>query len=161
MIAIDIDTRAIDQALSRLSQQVSNMQPIMTEIGEEIASRVDLTFTDATDPYGNPWEALSAITQARRTNGSNKPLNDTGRLKASITSNASSHDVEIGTNVKYAKTHQNGASQGQYGKNKRNTPIPWGDIPARPFLPTQARGLPSDWETDILKIIQKHLERAV
>lgn len=158
MITIEIDSRTIERALKKLSRSAEDMTPIMREIGEHIASKIDLTFRDAKDPYGNAWDALSNVTIARRTNNSRKPLNDSGALKASITSNPSRHSVEIGSNEKYAKTHQSGADQGQYGKNKRGSPIPWGDVPARPFLPTSEQGWPADWETDILAIIRRHLE---
>ena len=30
--------------------------------------------------------------------------------------------------------HQFGAEKGAFGATSRGTPIPWGDIPARPFL---------------------------
>ena len=155
MTTIILDAHAVNQALNQLSQRIVNMQPAMRDIGETIASWVDLTFTDAQDPYGNPWADLSPVTIAKRRNHSNKPLNDTGRLKASITSNASQHEVTIGTNTIYGPTHQFGATQGQYASH-----VPWGDIPERPFLPNAGQGLPNAWEHDILNILRHHLESA-
>jgi len=34
----------------------------------------------------------------------------------------------------YAAVHQFGAAQGAFGNTSRGSPIPWGDIPARPYL---------------------------
>jgi phage virion morphogenesis protein len=108
----------------------------MRVIGEHIASQVDLTFRDEKDPYGNPWEALSPVTISRRRGNTAGILKDTGHLQRSITSNPSSHEVEIGTNEIYGPTHQFGATQGQYGRNRRNAPIPWGDMfPRVPSCP--------------------------
>ncbi|MEY3760040.1 MAG: hypothetical protein RIR39_1531 [Pseudomonadota bacterium] len=154
MTTITLDATQVTHALNQLSQRVINMQPAMVGIGNIIASNVDLTFTDAQDPYGNPWADLSPATIAKRRNGSSKPLNDTGRLKASITKNASQFEVTVGTNTIYAPTHQFGATQGQYAHH-----VPWGDVPARPFLPTN--GLPPLWEQDILTVIRHHLESGI
>jgi phage gpG-like protein len=64
--------------------------------------------------------------------------------------------VSIGTNVIYAPTHQFGARQGQYGRyaTRRRTsiPIPWGDVPARPFL-----GVSAEDERVILNLIKANL----
>lgn len=34
----------------------------------------------------------------------------------------------------YAGTHQFGAAKGSFGTTESGRPIPWGDIPERPFL---------------------------
>ena len=157
MIEITIDTHNLDRELQRLTNAVSDMTPAMTSIGEQIASLIDETFVNQTDPYGNPWAALSSVTIGRRRQGGRgaKILQDTGHLKNSITSNPSRTEVEIGLTEKYAATHQFGASKGQYGRTVRNAPIPWGNIPARPFLPEG--NLPPTWEQDIVNIIERHL----
>ena len=153
MTTITLDATQVTHALNQLSRRVINMHPAMESIGKEIAGLVDLSFIDTHDPYGNPWAALSPVTIAKRRNSSSKPLNDTGVLKESITSNASPHEVTIGTTELYGKTHQFGANQGEYAPH-----VPWGDVPARPFLPTD--GLPALWQQDILDVIRHHLESA-
>jgi phage virion morphogenesis protein len=164
MIEINIDTRHLDQTLSRLSHAVADMTPAMTAIGEKVASLIDNTFVNQATPYGNSWAELSDVTKAKRRKGprpgNDKILNDSGILKNSIVPNPSRTQVEIGTNEKYGKTHQFGASQGQYGRTRRNTPIPWGNVPARPFMPTEAGGLPNSWEQDITDIITRHINSA-
>lgn len=155
MLEITLDTRKMDRAIAALQQRGGDLRQPLTEIGEHIASEVDLTFRDGADPYGNQWDALSGLSTLKNRNGS-KPLNDTGRLKSSITSNADSHSVEIGTNVEYAPTHQFGAKKGSYAKG-----VPWGDIPARPFLPTEEGGLPNDWGEEVLDIIKHHFQEAL
>lgn len=152
MTTITLDLSQVNHALNQLSQRLTNMQPAMRDIGESVASWVDLTFRDAQDPYGNPWAELSPVTIAKRRNASAKPLNDTGALKTSITKSASQFEVTIGTNEVYGPTHQFGATKGEYAPG-----VPWGDIPARPFLPTDGRGIPHEWEQDILHIIRQHL----
>lgn len=158
MTTITLDSSQVTHALNQLSQRVTNMQPAMVGVGNVMSSLVDQTFTDTQDPYGNPWAALSPVTVEMRRKGprpgvADRVMSDTGRLKASITHHASQHEVTVGTNTIYAPTHQFGANQGEYAPH-----VPWGDIPARPFLPTD--GLPALWQQDILDVIRHHLASA-
>ena len=163
MIDIQIDTRALDSALARLSAAVTDMTPAMTDIGNQIRSLIDETFVNQADPYNRVWAGLSDTTKARRRKGprpaNDKILQDTGHLKNSITSNPGRQSVEVGLTEKYAAPHQFGARQGQYGRTRRGAPIPWGDIPERPFLPEG--NLPAVWEQDIVTIIERHILRAI
>ncbi|KJR41707.1 phage virion morphogenesis protein, partial [Candidatus Magnetoovum chiemensis] len=68
---------------------------------------------------------------------------------------ANSDSVKIGSNVIYAATHQFGAKKGSFGKTKRNAPIPWGNIPARPLLPSD--DLPKDDMNDLTDILTEYL----
>ena len=100
MIEITIDIRNLDSALQRLSNALTDMTPAMRAIGEQVASKIDQTFVNQADPYGNPWAALSAVTLSRRRQGGAgaKILQDTGHLKNSITSNPGRQEVTIGLN---------------------------------------------------------------
>ncbi|WP_417913676.1 phage virion morphogenesis protein [Candidatus Electronema sp. JM] len=105
-----------------------------------------------------PWAALE-----HRKGGS--PLIKSGGLKGSIYSRYDSDAAYVYTTKKYAPTHQFGAKKGEYGtatanvkefsrKNgskvrahTRQQQIPWGDVPARPFMLIQ--------DEDIVKIQAK------
>jgi phage virion morphogenesis protein len=90
-----------------------------------------------------------------------KPLTAEGRLSA-----MGNFHIEygqdyalVGTNIKYAAVQQFGAKAGAFGAKadafgatKRGGKIPWGDIPARPFM-----GISGDDRSAILGIIRKHL----
>ena len=182
MITMRVDDVGIQQAFNRLSDAVGNLQPAMDEIGAAVRDRVSETFKTSTDPWGNRWRGLSQSAVmarlARRKDsytksgklsakgkgyamGGFQPLLDTGRLRNSITYRATSQGVTIGTNTIYARTHQFGASQGQYGRSRRG-PIPWGNIPARPFLPVRSNGaaMPPSWQSEIIDILQRRIEEA-
>lgn len=153
MIKFEIDSHQVTEALEKLTNRVDNMRPVFDDIGAMLVSNIDFCFRDSQSPWGEPWDEL------KQRQG--KPLMDSGLLRQSITHRADSHSVEIGTNKDYAPTHQFGAAKGKYGKTKRGAPIPWGNIPARPFLPIHddAVDLPSDWEMAILNAIQGYLEK--
>jgi phage virion morphogenesis protein len=161
MIDIILDTRQVDAALAHLSHNVDDLSQAMDEIGNVVTSKIQGCFRDAANPAGSPWAELAESTKAKRRNRSMKPLDDTGHLKDSIIHNPSRFEVQIGSKEKYGITHQRGAAKGQYGLSRRGGPIPWGDVPARQFLPTQERGLPLAWENEILAIITRHIEDGV
>jgi len=163
MPEITLDTRQVSTALNNLSAVLTNLQQPLDEIGKTIADNIALNFRDEQSPDGQPWQGLSDTTIARRRhgsgNGSDKILQYTGVLKNSITHNVSGNSVEVGvnevgTNLEYATTQQFGASKGEFGNG-----APWGDIPARPFIPENA--LPSDWESEVLDIISSHLQQSL
>lgn len=150
MIEIDLDTTTVIDALNQLSLRAGDLSQPLEEIGQALEDGAALSFSGATSPYGEGWEPL------KHRNG--VPLNDTGRLKNSLTHNVVGNSVEVGTSVEYAPTHQFGATKGQYGKTSRGAPIPWGNVPARPFLPTSEGGLPDEWEEEVLDVINNYLE---
>lgn len=82
-------------------------------------------FQNECGPDGRAWKPLSAKTilarrKGKRKNLGTKILQDSGRLRGSISERYGAGWAEIGTTVKYAPVHQ-------YGSKKRN-------IPARPFI---------------------------
>jgi phage gpG-like protein len=143
-------------------------------------ARTRRAFSAGADPYGVPW--LPPQFRA------GKPLRDTGRLANSISTQVIPEGFRIGTTVVYARTHQYGAKikpkkgkalrfpvpiQGPQPKgvgrpNKRQGGIGSAlvfvravTIPARPFLPTDARGLPPAWVDDFARILRAEVRRVV
>jgi phage gpG-like protein len=177
-IQITIDSAQVEALLSQIQGKLDHQQPLLTDIGKKLKENIRLTFTDLKTPYGVPWKPLSPVTKyqrAKRVSGgrvyrkdgkgtlakftqtylSATPLNDTGVLRNSIAYQLSGQAVEIGTNAPQAAMMNFGAKQGAFGKNKRNTPIPWGDIPARQFMPVDP--LPVKWEQEVIVIVEDYL----
>lgn len=167
VISVRVTDKPVLDALRDLAQRTDDLSEPLNEIGIEFAERIRQQFSRGESPYGNKWAALSAVTQAknkgRRSGG--EPLRDTGRLMASIAHQMSDGGKTVSisaTNVKYANTHQFGARQGQYGRTKRNGPIPWGNVPARPFMPISGGRvvLPPDWSQVAQEIIADYIAEA-
>ena len=163
-VTVTIDDSQVRSMLGRLQRNLDDWTPAMKSIGEFLVGRIKLGFHDGSDPWGAPWLPLSAVTVARRRQASGQPMRDTGRLMNSITSRVTGpHTVDVGTNVKYAATHQFGARKGQYGRTRRGTPIPWGNVPARPFMPLRGNraDLPVDWTREIVRSLRHHVTEAI
>jgi phage virion morphogenesis protein len=165
-ISVSVDDRQVLEALNRLRGAVSDMSPAFRRIGAAIKDNVRLGFSASQDPWGGAWAGLSAVTLFRRRKGkgqgSPQPLLDTGRLRNSITFQADATSAVVGTGTVYAAVQQFGVAKGAFGRTKRGASIPWGNIPARPFLPIRngKADLPESWKTEVLNILQTHLKRA-
>jgi phage virion morphogenesis protein len=148
----------------------------MKSIGEYMLRATDERFESSTAPDGSRWAPNSELTYGRlidskgkgvlRKDGrindkgaavaiNKKPLIASGMLRANITYQLEDggHTLIIGSNEPYAAVQQFGAAQGEFGRNSRNAPIPWGNIPARPFM-----GISTGDETGILDILNSELQ---
>ncbi len=84
-------------------------EKLKKQLAAEALSQVAKGFRQSRDPYGAAWAALK-----RR---SGKPLLDTGRLRNSFSSSTTPQGFKVGSNVKYAGIHQNGATYNKGSKS--------------------------------------------
>lgn len=150
-IRIEYDDTQVQAALNRLLHAGRDMSPVMRVIAGHLEAGVQKAFRTETAPDGTEWPELSDTTKTRRQKRGRVPikiLQESGALAGSITADSDANSAVAGTNLVYATTHQFGASKGEFGANRRGGPIPWGDIPARPFL-----GVSDETSTQIIDAI--------
>ncbi|MCY4427386.1 MAG: phage virion morphogenesis protein [Halieaceae bacterium] len=150
-IDIELDNKRVLAAINRLIQASTDLTPAMRVIAGHLEAGVERAFATETAPDGKAWPALSEVTRERRAakgKWPGKKLQVQTDLLGSITSDHSATEAVVGTNLVYATTHQFGANKGAFGITSRGAPIPWGDIPARPFL-----GISADTETQVVDAI--------
>lgn len=163
-ITLKIDRGQVNKMLGELTDRMTNSTPAMRKIGAIGRESVRTNFARRGRPV--PWKGL----KLRR----GQPLRDTNRLMNSITSQPGKDSVRIGTNVVYAGVHHFGARKHSFGTftvqvrphtratrsggeasvrgHARKVKLPWGDIPARPFMVLQDE----DWH-EIREILAKHI----
>ena len=146
------DKRALD-LLDRLKAATRDLRPAMRDIGEAMLNSTKARFDDQEAPDGTPWAELKDSTKARKKRNADKILTERGDLRRDIVYRAGTDQVEIGTPRVYGGTHQFGAEKGSFDSDRG---IPWGDIPARPFL-----GVSPDDADTIVDILSDHLRRAL
>lgn len=156
MIRIEIDDRAVIGALSELVRRVADPRPALADIGEYLVASTRRRFGEGRSPDGTPWAPNSPVTimrylsrfggtRRRRGGGltkkgasmaaAKKPLiGETRRLSSEVAYQLIPSGVEVGSSLVYAAVQQLGARKGEFGRTRRGAPIPWGDIPPRPFL---------------------------
>jgi len=140
-IAIVVNLGEAQAGLDRLASALDDMTPIMRDIGEYMIEATRERFRTGTGPDGGVWPAKSATTiaayLARGDRADPRPLiGPSGQLSQLIAAQVvnGGRGVEIGSSRIYAGVMQFGARRGAFGQTRRGAPIPWGDIPARPFL---------------------------
>ncbi len=151
-IRVEIDDAEVQRALDRLLAAGGDLAPLMRDIGEALLTSTRDRFEAEKGPDGAPWAPLSETTKKRKTRNIDRILTEHGYLGGNLAYRAGSGEVEIGSPDKRARTHQFGAAKGAFGATKRGAPVPWGDIPARPFL-----GLSDEDKDDIRDIVARYL----
>ena len=136
-MTINFDASELERVLHNAANHLTHTAPLMADISRALLSETLLRFHFGGRPA---WAGLSPVTLANRRHGGGAILQDTGELRRSITASHTEDTASVGTNLEKAPTLQFGASQGEFGRSDRNTPLPWGDIPARPFIPMDKNG---------------------
>lgn len=174
MITVKITGDGGKMALAGISARMISPAPVMRVIAGLLEDRTAENFAAESGPLGK-WPAIKPPKNKARTHP--KILQDTARLKSSITSRYGDNTAEIGTNVVYAAIQQFGGtidmparSQQSYFKQGKDGSVgrlfvrksasnfaQWHTrgahtikMPARPFLPFADGHLQDGLETDIL-----------
>ena len=157
--------------------RAQDMRPVLMEIGEDMAESTKQRFSSASAPDGTAWAPNSALTLARYSSnfarkkdgeftkasaaklaGKKPGTGETRMLGTTINYQPKGTDsVGIGSPMVYAGTFNYGAQSGEFGFGMYSTrvgsfPIPWGNIPPRPFL-----GASEADKTNIVQLVQDYL----
>lgn len=105
---------AIERRLAFILARVGNLKPLMQDIGTQLETSTDDNFDAERSPAGVPWQKSARVKRTAvgkagplpTTTG--KTLTDSRRLRLSITSRATASSVEVGSNVVYARRHNQG-----------------------------------------------------
>ncbi len=172
-IEITIDDRQVLDVLGQLTQRLGSPGPALKAIGETLTDSTKQRFAASRAPDGSTWEKNTDTTMerylarfagsraktgkrsaagARRAGGKKPLIGESRALGTTINYQVVGDTLYVGSPMQYAGTQQFGARQGQYGRTRRGGPIPWGDIPARPFL-----GLSAEDRTEVLDLLRELL----
>lgn len=156
MITIELAEREVLDYLQQLQRHADDMTPALQEIGEYMIQSTRERFGTGTAPDGTPWVENSPLTLSRK-KGTQPLIGETKRLSTEFSYFIGNNELTFGSPLEYAAVQQFGAEQGKFGRGKYESregsfPIPWGDIPARPFI-----GISDQDQMEILDIIQGYL----
>ena len=158
MTAIVYNTDTLDPLLSAVAAAVEDMSLVMADIGELLVASAQDRMQDGDQPDGSPFAPRSQTTLDRYgklglTFGA--PLNVSGDMRNTLFYDASQDSVEYGSNAIQAAVMQFGAAKGAFGAASNGASLPWGTIPARPFI-----GLSDDDQDNIVAELEDWLEEA-
>ncbi|EBP3538312.1 phage virion morphogenesis protein [Salmonella enterica subsp. enterica] len=153
---ITYDIGDFERSLGELINKLEQREPLMREMAAAMADAVEENFAREGRPEWMGWSPA----YARKRHGG-KILQRSGRLAKSITQFSTNDEAVVGTNVKYARIHQeggeisiaarsqrayyrqhkNGSVGNRFVKKSRSNFTQWNTIgaykikmPARPFL---------------------------
>ena len=171
--AILINDSEVLDMLDNLIGSIKDARPAFQSLGRFVKNRALLGFKGGVNPYGKPWDSIS--------HRDGQPLRDTGILSRSLHYEATVDELEVGTNINYARVHQDGFSgvvsipahvrtiTQAFGKKLKGGPLQVNvkahnkkmEIAQRQFLPDEAGGLPGSWDTPITDILHRHIEQGI
>ena len=140
-IALDYYDSELRHTIERLTHRLSDLRPAMADIGEYMLLATRGRYDKQEAPDGTKWTPLKpsyAKQKRRQKNALAGILTLSGQLRDTITYEAFSDAVVIGSNKIYAATHQ-------LGRDEAN-------IPARPYL-----GVSEVDRTEIREILRGYL----
>lgn len=183
---ITVEDKEINAALTRVERAGGDTAALMREVAGAMLFSVQRRFETESAPDGSKWPAhapRTAKARANRKTRGNAPitpklLRQTNRLYKSISSEASSSEAAVGTNLDYARIHQTGGTITQYPQSRKvkfrevggrtrfakkahkrafEKPVTFGQrtivVPARPYL-----GFSEDDRQTLLRIANEHFE---
>lgn len=149
--------------LAAVLTALQDTEPLMAQIAEFLLDETVARFAKGQGPDGKPWAPKSKATIAayaqRKQAVSLRPLiGPTRQLsnEESYSTRIGEDWVEIAAGPIQAAVMQFGAARGAFGNNKAGRPIPWGTIPARPFL-----GISAQDEDNIDAAVQSWIRNAI
>lgn len=153
MITLELKGDDIELALARLQAGLGDLSEVTNEIGGFLAEMTQQRIERSLGaPDGTAWAANSPFTRTRDP----RPLIDTGEMARNINHQYGPDFVEVIATGVQVRTMQFGAVKGAFGQTAKGRPLPWGDIPARPFM-----GLSDSDRSGIEEALQEWLERLV
>jgi len=163
MITVEFNDAEVGAAIRRIQEHLTDLSDLMNEIGMFLVQSTGQRFADTETPEGVKWAPRSPVTLAHYKRAGQKfgpILYREGDLKRSIFHQYDAGSVTIGSPLVYSGVMQFGAEQGAFGaaigKDSKGRDhfhsIPWGRIPARPFI-----GVSENDRTNILDTIQEWL----
>jgi len=162
MYTIELNSAPAEAALARLDKALDDPTPLLQDLGELLSNSTMERFGQGVSPDGVKWAPKSQTTLnrygARKSNRVDvRPLfGPSGALSSTIHYELGQDEVLIGSALVYAAVQHFGAARGAFGSMANGSPIPWGNIPARPFL-----GVSAEDEPKIVATVEDYLTGAI
>jgi phage virion morphogenesis protein len=164
------EAQELQETLRQLQTRLGDLRIPLADVGEYLLRSHRQRWNAQESPDGIKWTPLSRAYAARKPKNADKILVLNGYLRDLLRYQVTNDTLEFGTDRPYGALHQFGARQGAFGiqtvsikahqrkgrpvkAHQRRQAIPWGNVPARPWL-----GLSAADEGEILTLFGQYLE---
>lgn len=164
MIEIKTDNREFLRRANSLLEALgpADMANVLGDIGQNLSVGTRERIGRSRDWYDRPLAPNTAVTLSRKRG--TRPLIDSGVWLASrLSHSVSGNTVTLTAGGVQAAVLHYGAGKGQFGSGvTRRFPIPWGTIPARPYMPIRddGRSLVPAAQEDVITTIEEYINAA-
>ena len=111
-LTITVKDEFVLDVLNQLMQRMSDLTPVMTDIGAKMKARISNRFETETDPDGNPWAGWAPATiKTYPRNGNGTILDRYGDMLDHLNFEANATSVTIGFAEPYATYHEFGTQK--------------------------------------------------
>lgn len=107
-LKIKSNVEEVEAELEGIESRVRDLTPALRVGAAAIDKLVDDTFQQKRDPAGRPWSPYKPSTVKKHKGRVRSLLQNTARLRRSWTARATKSAIVFGTNVPYARFHQEG-----------------------------------------------------
>lgn len=150
-------------AIQRAIGALENPKTMFERVRDYVVDSTEERFKTGVGPDGAKWAAKkpSTIEHYKRLGYGPSALSHVliaknKRLSGEIIGTATATGAVIGSALIYAGVMQMGAAKGAFGRDKHGRPLPWGTIPARPWL-----GLSAEDGAAIVEIAEEFIAAAL
>lgn len=151
MFSLELHDEELRAMVDRLETGLSDMSEVTNKIGEFLAESHQQRIEKSLGaPDGTAWAAKSPFTKSKDP----RPLYDTGDMVRRIHHVYGPDFVSVSVSGVKVRTLHFGAAKGAFGQTTTGQPIPFGDIPARPFM-----GLSQTDQSNIADALTEWIER--
>jgi len=145
MTQIEINDEVIAARLAEIGRRISDPSPLMADLAELLLVSTQDRLAKGIQPDGQPFAPRSPTTLKRYAKLGipfGPPLTARGDMARGIHAGSGPDYASVGSNAIQAAVMHFGAQKGQFGSvqgkgfggSTPTIPLPWGDIPARPFI---------------------------
>lgn len=104
MVKIEVHDQAVRAALEALAKRVSNLAPLLGDIGESMLQRAKARFGAGVGPDGQQWKPK------KHKNGRPTLIGESGDLRRQIVMGVAGNRLEVSATAPYAAIHQFGGT---------------------------------------------------
>lgn len=134
---VSLNWGGLDKAIAKAGNTLGHTQALMESVGGALVSGTLKRFDAEEDPQGNKWAP-----SGRAADDGGQTLTNRGRLRDSIDRMTTSNKVMVGSNLAYARIHQEGGTITPRnakklvftGRGGKKVAVDKVTIPARPYL---------------------------
>nr|DAE96201.1 MAG TPA: virion morphogenesis protein [Caudoviricetes sp.] len=160
MSVIKINDQELIDRMHRVAGRLTDTTPLAAAIAGTFAAVTDDNFEAGGRPKWAGRKPSTIRIYERKGLKYGGVLHLSGDLRSRVVTSHTKDEAIISNNMPYAAAMHFGIKQGASGKTSRGAPIPFGDIPARPYMPMDTDGnMQPEAEDEVFQDVEHYWQK--